>query len=61
MNEVKTLRVQELARMLGVSPGVIYREARLGRLTHYRVGKCVRIPLDAAEEFIRRVRIEQRP
>lgn len=52
------LRVQELAGLLGVSPSLVYREARLGRLTHFRVGRTVRIPVDAAEEFIRRVRVE---
>jgi excisionase family DNA binding protein len=56
-----TFRVQELARILGVSASLIYREARLGRLAHFRVGRTVRIPVDAAEDFIRRVRIEQRP
>jgi excisionase family DNA binding protein len=54
----QTLRVQELARLLGVSPSLVYREARLGRLAHFRVGRTVRIPADAAEEFMRKVRVE---
>jgi excisionase family DNA binding protein len=58
MDEAKTLRVQDLARLLGVSAGLIYREAKLGRITHYKVGKTVRIPVEAAQEYIRRVRVE---
>jgi excisionase family DNA binding protein len=58
--EKNTLRVEELARLLGVSPSLIYREARLGRLAHFRVGRTVRIPRESAEEFIRQVRVEVR-
>lgn len=55
------IRVKDLARLLGVSPALLYREARRGRLEHFRIGRAVRIPGEAAEAFIRRVKVSQRP
>lgn len=48
------LRPREIARRLDVSERTVYRLIERGQLRAIRVGRVVRIPVDAFEEFLRR-------
>ena len=45
--------VPELAKKLGVSAMTVYRMTERGDIPSIRVGRSIRIPLQAAEEVLR--------
>ena len=47
------LTVVEVAAMLRVSRATVYRLVHAGRLPGMRIGRSVRIPRDAVENYIR--------
>ena len=47
------LRVDEAARVLGVSRATLYRLVAAGRLRAVRVGRATRIPARELERFVR--------
>jgi excisionase family DNA binding protein len=51
----EVLTAQQVARLLGVHPAVVYRRAKKRRLGHIRVGEAVRFPKADVEAFLRRV------
>lgn len=48
----KTLRVREVAEMLGVSVLLIYRSVERGEIPAIKLGKTVLIPVGAVENLI---------
>lgn len=46
------MRVNEAARQLDVAPTLIYALVGRGALRHVRVGRNIRIPQSAVDEFI---------
>lgn len=46
------LRVEEVAEHFGVQPGTIYRLIREGSMRCVRVGRLVRVPRSALNEFV---------
>jgi len=50
---VQFYTAQEVARMLRVSKSTIYNLLQENRIRHIRVGKAVRIPADALDEYLR--------
>jgi excisionase family DNA binding protein len=58
------VRVKEAARILDVSPSLVYALVAEGRLRHYRIGKgrgAIRIPDEAIAEFLRCVEVAPAP
>lgn len=49
-----SLKAAEVAALLGVHVSVIYRLASRGVIGHVRVGRAVRFPKEAVEEFLAR-------
>ena len=49
------LTAKEVAQLLGVDVGVVYKLAKRGEIGHLRVGDTVRFPQPDVEAFIRRV------
>jgi excisionase family DNA binding protein len=47
------LTAKEVARHLRVSPMTVYREINDGRLGAVRVGRSIRIPMRALDDYIR--------
>jgi excisionase family DNA binding protein len=50
-----TIRPNQLAKRLGVAPGVVYAAVNSGKLKAWRLGssgKAIVIPLDAAEAWL---------
>jgi excisionase family DNA binding protein len=52
--EPAPLKVNEVARRLGVTPTAIYELIHRGQLGHLRVGTAYRIPVECFEEFWRK-------
>ena len=52
MKFTKPTKATELARILGVAPQLLYREAREGRLPHTRIGNRVVIPAWVANALV---------
>jgi excisionase family DNA binding protein len=50
---VRFLTAKEVARHLRVSPMTVYREINDGRLGAVRVGRSIRIPTRALDDYIR--------
>lgn len=46
------LTVKEAAESIGVSARTIYEEAAAGRLRVARIGRCLRVPMDALEAYL---------
>jgi excisionase family DNA binding protein len=46
------MTAEEIARILGVKPGWIYRQSRAGRIPTVRLGRYYRYRLDAIEEWL---------
>ena len=44
--------VVEVATLLSVSPGLIYKEIKAGRLKSSRVGSITRVTLSAIQEYL---------
>lgn len=51
----RALTAKEVAQLLGVDVGTVYKLARAGELGHYRVGDSVRFPRQDVEAFLQRV------
>lgn len=53
MNELPlTLTVQQVAKLLGVSRNTAYRLVRSKKLRSIRVGRQIRIPCSALEDYL---------
>ena len=52
LQEKSFLSVKEVARLLSVHPYTIHRLIHRGEIGSIRVGRAVRIPLDALESFV---------
>ncbi len=44
--------VKDVATLLSVSPGLIYKEIKAGRLKTSRVGSIIRVPLSAIKDYL---------
>lgn len=51
----KALTAKQVAELLGVDVGIVYKLAKRGEIGHFRVGDTVRFPRQDVEAFIRRV------
>lgn len=58
MDEREVLTAREVARLLRISLAMVSRLASQCLLTHYRIGRAIRFPRSAVEEFRRRVLVE---
>ena len=57
-DDLRTLRVEEAAEILGVRPEAVRIWAREGRLAAYKVGRRLRFRPQAIEEFLEGCRLE---
>ena len=48
----KALKVEDLASALGIGKTSAYRLIRTGAIRHTRIGKLIRIPADAVDEYL---------
>ena len=48
----KALKVEDLASALGIGKTSAYRLVRTGAIRHTRIGKLIRIPADAVDEYL---------
>jgi excisionase family DNA binding protein len=61
MAEQELLTVNRVAAMLGISRVRIYELINEGRLESVKLGRLRRIPADAVDDFVRRLRAEAVP
>lgn len=47
-----TVSVPEAARLLGIGRNTAYELVRLGRLPHVRIGRTIRVPLQALHVWL---------
>jgi excisionase family DNA binding protein len=50
---LRTMRVEEAAKVLGIGRSLAYRLVRDGQIPHIRLGDRVLIPRDAIEEMLK--------
>ena len=48
----KVMRVEEVAKYLGVVPDTVYRKARRGEIPAVKMGKIWRFPKDALDQWL---------
>ncbi len=48
----KVMRVEEVAKYLGVVPDTVYRKARRGEIPAVKMGKIWRFPKDALDKWL---------
>ena len=48
----KVMRVDEVAKYLGVVPDTVYRKARRGEIPAVKMGKIWRFPKDALDKWL---------
>lgn len=58
MEEIKTLRPNQIARALSVKPDTVYKWCQRGLLTHYRAGKVILVRPEDIRDFLEKRRIE---
>jgi excisionase family DNA binding protein len=54
IRKAKLLTIYEVAADLGIREGTIRLWLKQGRLPRVNCGRCVRIPAEALEEFVRK-------
>ena len=55
----KALKVEELASALSIGKTSAYRLVRIGAIRHTRIGKLIRIPADAVDEYLHKASTEK--
>ena len=48
----RALTVEEVAALLGIGRSSTYRLVRTGAIRYLRIGKLIRIPTDAVDEYL---------
>ena len=55
----KALKVEELASALSIGKTSAYRLVRTGAIRHTRIGRLIRIPADAVDEYLHKASTEK--
>ena len=55
----KALKVEELASALDIGKTSAYRLVRSGAIRHTRIGRLIRIPADAVDEYLHNASTEK--
>ena len=52
VREGRNVRVADLSRAVGVTPGAVYMAIQRGEIRAVRIGKAVRVPADEARRLL---------